>query len=106
MLYIIVAGLAGGVACGMGLAWALLPAVPLGGPSAAMAVAALAAVAALCGIRHFRQPPTPTSAPAAADPPADHSQEIRELLAALDRLNRTRAAPGAEAAPRQLVKGE
>lgn len=106
MVNIIVAGLAGGIACGMGLAWALLPAVPLGGPPAAMAGAALAAVAALCCLRHFRQPPAAVLAPAVADRPAGHSQEIRELLAALDRLNRNRVAPEAEAAPRQLVKGE
>lgn len=102
MRYIIVAGLAGGVACGIGLAWALLPAAPLAGPAATTAVAVLAAVAALSCIRHFRQPP----AAVAANPPADHSQEIKELLAALDRLNRNRIAGGAEAAPRQLVKGE
>ena len=102
MVNIIVAALAGGVACGIGLAWALLPTIPLAGPPVWLALASLAAVAAVAGIRFCRQPaPTPP-----LPPPPDHSQEMRQLLAALDRLHHNRVAAGGQDGQRQLVKGE
>ena len=102
MVNIIVAALAGGVACGIGLAWALLPAMPPGGPLASLAPMALAVVALAAGIRHRRRPASP---PMPRTPP-DHAQEIGQLLAALDRLHRSRITADARHERRPRVEGE
>ena len=102
MANIIVAALAGGVACGIALAWALLPAMPLGGPLASLAPMALALVALAVGIRHRRQPAPP---PMPRTPP-DQAQEIGQLLAALDRLHRSRLSNDALQERRPRVEGE
>lgn len=93
MVDIIVAALAGGVGCGIFLAWALLPAMPMSGTLVSLVPTALAAVALAAGIRHRRQPTPP---PPPSWTPPDHAQEIGQLLAALDRLQRSRTTTDAK----------
>lgn len=93
MLHLVIVALAAGAATGIGMAWALLPpALPSGLQAYGWAVLVCTSVAMAAAADHLRRRRlSPPSAPAPADP---RQEDIRQLLAALDRLHRSRREPG------------